>query len=575
MASEDERIAELESRIEHLEAQLPDGVSRRDALKLGGVGLLGALGGGGAALGATGTAEAGTYQAGSLGTPDNPLDLTVDDMSVVDSAGNETGHVDASGAQYNSVNGAHQVSEYGSPQDAVDAAGTGGVVVFDAAFGGSISSEISWYDNQTVILKTDLEGGFAGQFFDFSGHTGIKLVPNGHELDGLDRTGDTARGVDLSNATDCQIIGTLRVTRTERFAVDMKGTSDCTVGTVVGTQLGDRSNNNNYGDVVYLRGNDGNNTVETVVGNDVSRHTLTFAGDDTNYAEGNTIGQVNSVNSGGSHVSFEAGKDNHIGQVYGRGARQAATYSSPGSTYNTYPEIAFLNNVTGSQSNTVESVTSVNPAGTGMGLGFGTEANNNKIGSFKSVNATGKAVEFSYSAGPATGNKIEKVEIVGASSIGVYNALGDNHVANGLIKNCDEEGVRNRGDQLTVENLTVRNNAQNPSRTATGIRAENGSTVVARNCIVEDTQGTSTQTNGFVTADSGTVLYVWDPDIENSPTAYNFATKAFVNGVWEKGSAPADADVIKSEAGYKVLDTSTSPSDIYYIRQDGTVDGAL
>jgi len=103
MASEDERIAELESRIERLEAQLPDGVSRRDALKLGGVGLLGALGGGGAALGATGTAEAGTYQAGSLGTPDNPLDLTVDDLSVVDSAGNETGHVDATGAQYESV----------------------------------------------------------------------------------------------------------------------------------------------------------------------------------------------------------------------------------------------------------------------------------------------------------------------------------------------------------------------------------------------------------------------------------------------------------------------------------------
>jgi hypothetical protein len=99
----EQRIAELEARIEKLEADEPDEMSRRDLLQLGGAGLLGALAGGGGSMAAVDRASAGTYQAGSLGTAEDPLDLTADDISVVDSGGVEQGSVDESGIDVPSV----------------------------------------------------------------------------------------------------------------------------------------------------------------------------------------------------------------------------------------------------------------------------------------------------------------------------------------------------------------------------------------------------------------------------------------------------------------------------------------
>jgi hypothetical protein len=103
----EQRIAELEARIEKLEADEPDGMSRRDAMKLGGAGLAGALMGGGGSMAAVDRASAGTYQAGSLGTAEDPLDLTVDDISVVDSGGTEQGSVDESGIDVPAVTTDH------------------------------------------------------------------------------------------------------------------------------------------------------------------------------------------------------------------------------------------------------------------------------------------------------------------------------------------------------------------------------------------------------------------------------------------------------------------------------------
>lgn len=72
---DDDRLRELEQRIDEIEQQLPDGITRRDALKLAGAGGIGALLGGGGAMTAVDQASAGTQSVGGFGTPGDPIDL--------------------------------------------------------------------------------------------------------------------------------------------------------------------------------------------------------------------------------------------------------------------------------------------------------------------------------------------------------------------------------------------------------------------------------------------------------------------------------------------------------------------
>lgn len=74
----EQRVAELEQQSAELQQQVPDGVSRRDTMKLGGAGIVGALLGGGGIAASTQNAQAvaaGATEVGSLGAPGNPIDI--------------------------------------------------------------------------------------------------------------------------------------------------------------------------------------------------------------------------------------------------------------------------------------------------------------------------------------------------------------------------------------------------------------------------------------------------------------------------------------------------------------------
>jgi hypothetical protein len=73
-----ERIAELEDRIEQLEATIKKMLpGRRDAMKLGGAAVIGA-----AAM--SGTASAGSSQVGTIGDGSNLVDVHAEDLFNVD-----------------------------------------------------------------------------------------------------------------------------------------------------------------------------------------------------------------------------------------------------------------------------------------------------------------------------------------------------------------------------------------------------------------------------------------------------------------------------------------------------------
>jgi len=78
MDDKSERVAELEDRIEQLEATIAKMLpGRRDAMKLGGAAVLGA-----AAM--SGTASAGSSQVGTIGDSSNLVDVHAEDLFDVD-----------------------------------------------------------------------------------------------------------------------------------------------------------------------------------------------------------------------------------------------------------------------------------------------------------------------------------------------------------------------------------------------------------------------------------------------------------------------------------------------------------
>jgi len=78
MDDKSERVAELEDRIDQLEATIAKMLpGRRDAMKLGGAAVLGA-----AAM--SGTASAGSSQVGTIGDGSNLVDVHAEDLFDVD-----------------------------------------------------------------------------------------------------------------------------------------------------------------------------------------------------------------------------------------------------------------------------------------------------------------------------------------------------------------------------------------------------------------------------------------------------------------------------------------------------------
>jgi len=76
--TDDPDTAELENRIDNLESKIEKMMpSRRDALKMGGAALVG-----GAAM--SGTASAGTNQVGTIGSASQPVDLESEDINNAD-----------------------------------------------------------------------------------------------------------------------------------------------------------------------------------------------------------------------------------------------------------------------------------------------------------------------------------------------------------------------------------------------------------------------------------------------------------------------------------------------------------
>jgi hypothetical protein len=511
----------------------------------------------------------------NISSPNGNVDFQTDDISNV-------GELTADSVSIEDLVGAKQVGQHNSIQAAIDAAGDGGTVVFDADGGPcTLTSEPAWYDGQTIILGADILGDPSAtdgaDFFDFSGLSGVTLVPNGHTLDGQDRSGVWHHGVRTdSTTTDCHVEGVLRATQTNRFAVTIRG-DNCTVDTVIGQNIGSYSENSNYGDVVYFESGIGS-SVERVISTRPARHAVTVAGNDASAGDSDHIGFVYSDEPGGAHIAFEEAKRITVGHSIGYGAQYATQVSSPQLTYSGYAAYTLIN-VTGAGTVECDITTAkdINPYGTAPSAAFGNDSNNNHIGMLQSDGAGGKGVYFSSGAGTATGNVIDHALIRNAADTGIYNGRGENTVKSGLVEGCQNEGVRARsGDTLTLGDVTVRNNAQSGgTRGAVGISVETGGIVKADSPIIEDTQGTATQTTAVKVYPDVSIgdAYITTPDI-TAQTAYDDPSDhIFVNGKTDLGGAPNASNYAPEDAGLQIVDTSTSPDELYIVLDDGGLSG--
>jgi len=130
-----ERIAELEDRIEELEATIRKMLpGRRDAMKLGGAAALGA-----AAM--SGTASAGSSQVGTIGDASNLVDIEAEDVNVSDTI---------NGA---SVSGA-------AAGEALTSDGSGGLAF--ASVGGGLPANFSYSDEKNNRAINQLETNNTG-----------------------------------------------------------------------------------------------------------------------------------------------------------------------------------------------------------------------------------------------------------------------------------------------------------------------------------------------------------------------------------------------------------------------------
>jgi len=112
MSNEPDR-QDLEDRVDQLEQTIAKMLpSRRDALKLGGAALIG-----GAAM--SGTASAGSSSKGTIGTPNKPVDVVLEDATGVDTINGD-----------NIVTVLDGTDETGDYQIQVDGSDTTGVINF-------------------------------------------------------------------------------------------------------------------------------------------------------------------------------------------------------------------------------------------------------------------------------------------------------------------------------------------------------------------------------------------------------------------------------------------------------------
>jgi len=128
----DDKTRQLENRIDKLESTIEKMMpSRRDALKMGGAALVG-----GAAM--SGTASAGTNQVGTIGTPNDLVDIESEDINNADTISTQDLDIQQD------LNGAD--TSTASAGEALTSNGSGGLIF--ASAGGGIPANFS-YQNVT------------------------------------------------------------------------------------------------------------------------------------------------------------------------------------------------------------------------------------------------------------------------------------------------------------------------------------------------------------------------------------------------------------------------------------------
>jgi len=504
-------------------------ISRRQVL-----GAVAAAGVGGGLIGSTGTAQAAGEDfgnaSGTVGTDDQPLE-----EANVQNLHGESGTFES--LNTGDLNSAKQVSQHNTIQAAFDAAGQDGTVVFDPAGGPYVfGSPASAYDGQTIVLQADCDGDGSNvrSFFDLRGNTGVTLVPNGHTLDGQSRSDGVDTGVRTDATTDdCHIEGVLKVRRVRLRGVSIQGT-EITVNTVVGDEIGDKSQNAAVGDLVNFGSLEQAEDceVKSVIGTDAARHTVTFGSKDPQDCR---VGYVRSIDPGGAHVVLESADNCTVGTAIGDGARQAINYSSPENTYSTYPEIAILSGPDGdSAENTFERVICRDPVGgTGPCVGFSGNSEGNHVKDLTSINSASNAVEYGTSSGSGENNVVGVRRIEGAEESGVrFNIQSGCQVygrGKGVIRECQEHGVISVTQDNTTENLHVLANGQDGS-TEEGIFFDTdvtGNEVLF--CRVED-GGSGSQSVGieFDASIAGAFRRFVGNDLHDSTTPWgsDFATNS-------------------------------------------------
>jgi len=180
-----ERIAELEDRIEQLEATIRKMLpGRRDALKLGGAAALGA-----AAF--SGTASAGSSQVGTIGSSSDRVDINAEDIDVSDTINTQTIQ------PRNIGNGYHYAAAFdGADPDARLANAITGSNISD-----TIILEKEQYSTNTISARRVFQGIRTGTF----GTSFVSNVTFNETvcLKGITFTGDLILNQNQSYVHDC------------------------------------------------------------------------------------------------------------------------------------------------------------------------------------------------------------------------------------------------------------------------------------------------------------------------------------------------------------------------------------
>ena len=424
------------------------------------------------------------------------------------------------------------VSNFPTVQQAITVAGVNGTVIFDPS--GSpyvLSSALTFYNGQTIILHADIHTSAYIIMIDLAGLNGVNIIANGHTLDG---GGAGWRGISSDSSTyDCHMRGVIHVKNTVMQGLYIQG-KNMTFDTIFCSDIGNQSANNNMGDCVNFGSLSKalNCHVEKVISNNVTRHAVTFGSQVPEYC---SVGRVMSYYPGGAHLAMESSYRGYVGYIYGIGARNALTYSpAPQQNYTGYPEIAIVGT---SDENTIDFVHTEYPAGgdqdyTNAALRFSTGCELNIIRDFTSVNSSSHGIVL-HTTAKYNYVGIRKITNCGYSGIWDGNTAQYNEfegIGKGEISNCQKEGITVLGGSYIkkytkIHGLHIHDNIQSGGGhyATAGISIDNEQThlTIFNNVIENGT--TSSQSIGIYShaSDSYDYIRIWGNDVSNEPTPYS------------------------------------------------------